>query len=184
MKFISQVLVFAATLMATGVVAVEKGVILGPTFGGPHGNKYSDVESVGPGQTVQSITIRASDRVDSVSLNVTNLVGKVSALKHGGGGGDKDTLHLGEGEHITGIEVHWGKYYRKTRVMYIQFTTDKGHIIAGGTPQDNIDKIGKDTAWEGYQLGGFVGFAGEELDSVGAIWTSIQPLQVSLPPVA
>eukprot|EP00644_Phytophthora_capsici_P006859 jgi/Phyca11/103467/e_gw1.8.492.1 len=84
---------------------------------------------------------------------------------------------MGGEEYITGIEVHWGKYYRKTRVMYIEFTTNKGKTISGGTPQENTDKMGTDTAPEGYQLGGFQGYAGNELDSVGAIWTSIEPVE-------
>ncbi|OWZ13191.1 hypothetical protein PHMEG_00013530 [Phytophthora megakarya] len=104
------------------------------------------------------------------------LSGHKSTLKHGGGGGDKNTLTLSDGEHVTGMEVHWGKYYRKTRVMYIKFTTNKGNAIDGGTPQDNTDKIALDNAQEGYQLGGFVGFAGKELDSVGPVWTSITPV--------
>ncbi|OWZ07161.1 hypothetical protein PHMEG_00020483 [Phytophthora megakarya] len=177
MKFIYQVLA-AVVLMATnGITALEKGVLLGETFGGPHGDKYSDLDLVDPGQTVQSITIRSADRVDGVSLAITNMVGQKSTLEHGGNGGDKETLYLDDGEYITGIEVHWGKYYRKTRIMYIQFTTNKDHTISGGTPQDNTDKIGKESAENGYQLGGFIGFAGNELDSVGAIWTSIQPVE-------
>ncbi|OWZ00545.1 hypothetical protein PHMEG_00028237 [Phytophthora megakarya] len=176
MKFLYQVISTAALLATTGVAALEKGILLGKTFGGPHGNKYSDLDLVDPGQTVQSITIRHGDRVDSVSLDITDLTGQKSTLEHGGGGGDKDTLHLGDGEYITGMEVHWGKYYRKTRIMYIKFTTNKGHALDGGKPHDNTDKKDKDSAEEGYQLGGFVGFAGNELDSVGAIWTSIQPV--------
>ncbi|POM57521.1 Hypothetical protein PHPALM_37954 [Phytophthora palmivora] len=161
MKFFYQVLATVA-LAASVVTALEKGIMLGQTFGGPHGDK--------------AITVRSADRVDGVALDIVDLAGQPSTLEHGGGGGDKITLTLGADEHITGIEVHWGKYYRKTRIMFIQFTTDKGNIIKGGTPQDNTDKIAKENADEGYQLGGFMGFAGHELDSIGAIWTSIQPV--------
>ncbi|ETP07256.1 hypothetical protein F441_16435 [Phytophthora nicotianae CJ01A1] len=48
--------------------------------------------------------------------------------------------------------------------MYIEFTTDAGNTISAGSP---TDKIGKDSAPEGYQLGGFVGYSGNELDSEG-----------------
>ncbi|POM62466.1 hypothetical protein PHPALM_28382 [Phytophthora palmivora] len=175
MKFFYQVLATVA-LAASAVTALEKGIMLGQTFGGPHGDKYSDFDLVEPGQTVKAITVRSADRVDAVALDIVDLTGQQSTLEHGGGGGDKNTLTLGADEHITGIEVHWGKYYRKTRVMFIQFTTDKGNTIKGGTPQDNTDKIAKENADEGYQLGGFMGFAGNELDSVGCIWTSIEPV--------
>ncbi|EEY59381.1 uncharacterized protein PITG_11402 [Phytophthora infestans T30-4] len=137
MKFIFQALA-AMAFMAGGAAELQNGVQLGETFGGPHGDKYSDE----------------------------------TTLYHGGDGGDKNTLTLGQNEHITGIEAHWGKYYRHTRIMYIKFTTDAGHTIYGGTPSD---QIGKDDAPDGYQLGGLAGFCGNEIDSVGAVWTSIKP---------
>ncbi|KAK1941924.1 hypothetical protein P3T76_006988 [Phytophthora citrophthora] len=177
MRFFSQVLATVA-IVATGVAAeLEDGVQLGEIFGGPHGKKYSDIELVSAGQAVRSITIRSSDRVDAVALDVDTIQGDPTTFYHGGNGGDKNTLTMGGDEHVTGIEVHWGKYYRKTRVMYIEFTTNAGNTLSGGTPQKNTDKIDSDTAPEGYQLGGFQGFAGNELDSVGAIWTSIEPVE-------
>ncbi|OWZ10158.1 hypothetical protein PHMEG_00017035 [Phytophthora megakarya] len=51
--------------------------------------------------TVQSIDVRASDRVDAVSLDVTNPAGQVPTLEHSGGG-----------------EVHCGKCHRMV-VRYI-----------------------------------------------------------------
>ncbi|KAF1786141.1 Jacalin-like lectin domain [Phytophthora cactorum] len=164
MKFIVQVLA-AMAFVAGGAAELQDGVQLGETFGGPTAT------------TVRSITIRASDRVDAVSLDVADLKGLTTTLYHGGGGGDPNTLALGENEHIIGIEAHWGKYYRHTRIMYIKFTTDAGNTISGGNP---TDQIGKDSAPDGYQLGGFAGFCGDELDSVGAIWTSIKPVESPL----
>ncbi|KAL3664673.1 hypothetical protein V7S43_010422 [Phytophthora oleae] len=177
MRFFSQVLA-AVAIVVSGVAAeLEKGVQPGEIFGGPHGKKYSDVDLVSAGQTVTSITINAADRVDAVALDVVSPEGNPSTFYHGGNGGDKNTLTLAEGEYITGMEAHWGKYYRKTRVMYIEFITSAGNIIFGGTPQENTDKKGTANAPEGYQLGGFMGFAGNELDSVGAVWTSVQPVE-------
>ncbi|POM78355.1 Hypothetical protein PHPALM_4123 [Phytophthora palmivora] len=155
MKFIFQVLATVA-LAASVVTAFDKGIMVGNTFGGPHGDKYSDLDLVDPGQTVKSITVRSADRVDSVSLDVVDSTGQSSTLKHGGDGGDENTLTMGNGEHITGVE---------------------GNSIKGGTPQRDTDNMGKDSASDGYQLGGFAGFAGNELDSVGAIWTNIKPVE-------
>ncbi|KAF1787206.1 Jacalin-like lectin domain [Phytophthora cactorum] len=178
MKLILQVLTTVA-LAAVGDALLRDGIIPGKVYGGPHGKKYSDEELIAPGQTVNSITIRSSDRVDSVCLDVTDRSGQNSQLCHGGDGGDEKTLELGEDEHIIGIQAHWGKYYRKTRVMYVKFTTDKGNAIFGGTPTDNTEKKDKEEADDGFQLGGFHGFSGNELDSVGAIWTAIDPLDQS-----
>ncbi|POM58764.1 Hypothetical protein PHPALM_36541 [Phytophthora palmivora] len=176
MKFFYQVLAVVA-LATSAVTALPKGVMRGDEYGGPHGDKYDDIDRVGPGQSVKSISLRSADRVDYVGLDIESMSGQKSLLEHGGGGGDKNTMTMGDGEHITSVEVHWGKYYRKTRVMYVKFTTDKGNFIEGGTPQDNTDKIAIEEADEGYQLGGFSGFAGHELDQMGCLWTSIKPVE-------
>ncbi|KAF4149604.1 putative secreted protein [Phytophthora infestans] len=126
--------------------------VLVTTFGGPHGTKYSDLGVTSPGQTVQAITIRAGERVNAVSLDITDPSGQKSTLYHG--------------EFITGIEAHWGEKDDHTRDKYIQFTTSSGKTISGGNPTKDI---GKDSAPPGYQLGGFVGTCGKELDSVGVV---------------
>ncbi|KAF4044438.1 Jacalin-like lectin domain [Phytophthora infestans] len=126
------------------------------------------------GQKVLSVNLRASERVDAVILTIVNPLGQESTLYHGGGGGDlKTPLALASGEYITVMEAHSGKHEGRTRVKYIKFTTNLGNFIEGGTRTDNI---GTDTAREGYQLGGFDGRSGDELDQVSAIWTSIQPV--------
>ncbi|ETK95946.1 hypothetical protein L915_01188 [Phytophthora nicotianae] len=172
MKFLLQVL--ATTAVTVGnAAALKNGVQLSETFGGPHGNKYSDLELVGPGQTVQAITIRSGERVNGVGLDITDTSGQKVNLYHGGRGGDKNTLTLGAGEYINAIEAHWGEKDSHTRIKYIRFNTTEGNTISGGNPTENI---GVDTAPAGYQLGGFVGYSAKELDSVGAIWTSITPV--------
>ncbi|KAF4044447.1 putative secreted protein [Phytophthora infestans] len=95
-----------------------------------------------------SINIRAAERVVAVTLTIN-------------------------GEHITVMEAHAGKHEHRTRVKYIKFTSNFGRSIEGGT---QTDKIGTDTAMNGFQFGGFDGRSGDELDLVSAIWTSIQPV--------
>ncbi|EEY55781.1 uncharacterized protein PITG_22899 [Phytophthora infestans T30-4] len=155
-------------------VDMPPGTYLGPLFGGPHGDDFTDADVVKSGQKVKSINIRASERVDAVMLTVVSPTGEENTLYHGGDGGDLRTpLDLGEGEYITVMEAHWGKHEGHTRIKYIKFTTNKGRFIEGGSKTGNI---GTDTAREGYQLGGFDGRSGDELDMVSAIWTSIQPV--------
>ncbi|GMF55367.1 unnamed protein product [Phytophthora fragariaefolia] len=150
--------------------ALPDGVELSEIFGGPHGEKYSDLSLVKPGQIVKSITIRTGERVNGVGLQFADPQGVTTDLYHGVGGGDSNTLTLGDGEHVIGIEAHWGEYHSHTRVRYIKFTTNANNMIEGGT---KTTKIGTDTASDGFQLGGFQGTFGKELDSVGAIWTRI-----------
>ncbi|KAF1783465.1 hypothetical protein GQ600_15204 [Phytophthora cactorum] len=52
-----------------------------------------------------------------------------------------------------------------------KFTTGPSNTISAGNPTKNI---GNNAAPEGYQLGGFFGTSDKELDSVVAIWTSIE----------
>ncbi|POM70916.1 Hypothetical protein PHPALM_12589 [Phytophthora palmivora] len=126
------------------------------------------------GQKVLSINLRVGERVDAVILTVVSPSGEEATLFHGGDVGDlKTPLALAEGEYITSMEAHSGKHKGYTRIKYIKFTTNKGNFIEGGT---RTDDIGTDTAKEGYQLSGFVGSSGDELDMVGAIWTNIQPV--------
>ncbi|OWZ00549.1 hypothetical protein PHMEG_00028231 [Phytophthora megakarya] len=151
------------------------GAYFGAIFGGDHGDAFSDVTMVESGQKVLSINLRANERVDAVILTVVSPTDEVKGstdLTHGGHGGDlKTPLVLTEGEYITTMEAHSGKHKSRTRIKYIKFTTNKGNFIEGGT---KTDEIGTDTAKEGYQLSGFVGRSGDELDMVGAIWTSVE----------
>ncbi|KAF4139631.1 Jacalin-like lectin domain [Phytophthora infestans] len=150
------------------------GVYVGPEFGGPHGDDFTDASLVKSGQKVLSIILRAAERVDAVILTIVNPAGEENTFYHGGFGGVlKTPLTLAQGEYITVMEAHAGKHKGRTRVKYIKFTTNLGNFIEGGT---QTDKTGSDTAEDGYQLGGFAGRSGDELDLVSAIWTSIQPV--------
>ncbi|KAF4031238.1 Jacalin-like lectin domain [Phytophthora infestans] len=150
------------------------GVYVGPALGGFHGEDFTDVSMVSSGQKVLSINLRAVERVDAVILTIVNRSGEENTLYHGGDGGElKTPLALDEGEYITVMEAHRGRHYGRSRVKYIKFTTNLGNFIEGGTRTSNI---GSDTAREGFQLGGFVGRSGDELDMVSAMWTSIQPV--------
>ncbi|POM66749.1 LOW QUALITY PROTEIN: Hypothetical protein PHPALM_17334 [Phytophthora palmivora] len=144
------------------------GVYLGKEFGGPHGYRFTDVDMVKSGQKVVSISIRSHGRVDAVSLDIVLPAGDKNTLYHGGNGGKMNTTALAEGEHITHIEANWG------HTRYIKFTTNLGKVIEGGRRTDSVDV---DKAKEGFQLGGFIGRSGDEVDMVGAIWTSIQPVE-------
>ncbi|ETN21725.1 hypothetical protein PPTG_01841 [Phytophthora nicotianae INRA-310] len=155
-------------------VTLPPGTYVGPEFGGYSGREFTDAAFVKSGQKVLSINLRAGERVDAVILTIVKPFGGERTLYHGGDGGDmKNPLTLTEGEYITVMEAHAGDHDGSTRVKYIKFTTNKGNFIEGGT---RTDKNGTDTAKEGYQLGGFVGRSGDELDLVSVIWTSIEPV--------
>ncbi|GMF55844.1 unnamed protein product [Phytophthora fragariaefolia] len=156
-------------LLAVGQVASGNAVQLSETFGGPHGNEFSDEASVVAGEAVGFVTIRAGARVDGISMGVS--APTAQTLTHGGTGGTVDyTLTLGTGEYITSMVAHWGKKDGHTRIFYLSFGTSAGNTVSGGTQTDSAGSV---TAPDGYQLAGFYGRDGDELDLLGAIWASI-----------
>ncbi|KAJ8550580.1 hypothetical protein ON010_g10488 [Phytophthora cinnamomi] len=165
-----------AALVATGAAELPEGVYLTETHGGPHGDEYSDAKLVKAGQVVKSITVCSGDRVDGVGLEIEGLSDR---LYHGGRHGDMNTRTLATGERVISMEVHWDEQHSHTRVFFVNFTTSLGNSIFGGTPVAPSDNHLKatDVAKPGYQLGGFVGYAARELDSVGGLWTKIDSVQ-------
>ncbi|KAE9337400.1 hypothetical protein PF008_g12557 [Phytophthora fragariae] len=147
----------------------QDSVQLSESFGGPHGTDFSDEASATSGQAVASVTILAGERVDGVPLDIS--APKAATFHHGGTGGTKNTLTLAKDELITSMEVHWGKKNGRTRVFYLSFGTSAGNSVSGGTQTEDKNSV---TAPEGFQLGGFFGRDGDEIDSIGAIWTSIE----------
>uniref|UniRef100_H3GBL1 Jacalin-type lectin domain-containing protein n=1 Tax=Phytophthora ramorum TaxID=164328 RepID=H3GBL1_PHYRM len=141
---------------------------LSQTFGGPHGTEFSDLTLATSGQTITSITVRAGDRIDGLTLVVS--APTAQTFTHGGTGGTENTLTLGAGEYITSMEAHWGQKDGHTRIFYLSFGTSAGNSITGGT---QTDESGSASAPDGYQLGGFFGRDGDEIDLLGVVWTSI-----------
>ncbi|KAE9110804.1 hypothetical protein PF007_g11726 [Phytophthora fragariae] len=143
-------------------------VQLSETFGGPHGNEFSDQSAATSGQTITSLTVRGGDRIDGLTLEVS--APKTQTFTHGGTGGDPSTLKLGQGEYITSVEAHWGQKDGHTRIFYLNFGTNAGNSVSAGTQTDEKGSI---TAPDGYQLGGFFGRDGDEIDLLGVVWTSV-----------
>ncbi|KAE9115686.1 hypothetical protein PF010_g9241 [Phytophthora fragariae] len=74
------------------------------------------------------------------------------------------------------MEVHWGQKDGHTRIFYLSFGTSAGNTVSGGT---QTDQSGSVSAPDGFQLGGFFGRDGDEIDLLGAVWTSIETTTTS-----
>jgi endonuclease/exonuclease/phosphatase family metal-dependent hydrolase len=135
-------------------------------FGGPHGTSYNDVNSVPSGPTVSSIGIRAGSRVDQVNLTLSN----GTTFTHGGTGGTASSLALQSGEYISSVYMCSDKYDGHTRVFYIKFTTNLGRTLGGGTSTGTYTTY---TAPSGWQIVGFHGRGGDEVDKLGVIYAPI-----------
>uniref|UniRef100_H3GBL0 Jacalin-type lectin domain-containing protein n=1 Tax=Phytophthora ramorum TaxID=164328 RepID=H3GBL0_PHYRM len=148
---------------------VKRAIQLSESFGGPHGNQFSDQPSATSGQTITSLTVRGNKRIDGLTLEVS--APTAQTFTHGGTGGDPFTLTLGAGEYITSMDAHWGEKGGHTRIFYLNFVTSAGNAVSAGSQTDMKASI---TAPEGYQLGGFFGRDGDEIDLLGVVWTSIE----------
>ncbi|KAL4164513.1 hypothetical protein KRP22_004379 [Phytophthora ramorum] len=145
---------------------------LSNAVGGPHGDHFTDVGLAAVGQVVSSIAIQAGARADGVILEVSDPT--ESTLAHGWTGGTPNKLALESGEHITSMEVHWGKKNGRTLIFFLKFGTSNGRSVEGGTPTGESATA---YAPEGFQLSGFHGRSSDHIDALGAIFTRVTATQ-------
>jgi hypothetical protein len=75
---------------------------------------------------------------------------------------------LGGNEYVNSAYLCQGSRNNHTRVFYAKFTTNLGRSLAGGsTTSDCVTR----TAPAGWQIAGFTGRTGEEVDKIGFIYT-------------
>jgi len=133
-------------------------------FGGPHGNYYDDIDAVPAAARATTIGLRTGSRVDQMNLTLSN----GTTLSHGGTGGTAASLTLSSTEYVTSAYLCRAEYDSHTRIFYAKFTTNLGRTLAGGTTtSDCVTR----TAPSGWQIAGFHGRSGDEVDKIGFIYT-------------
>ncbi|MFD9324591.1 jacalin-like lectin [Streptomyces sp. NPDC060065] len=137
---------------------------LSDQFGGPHGDYFTDINSVPAAARATKISLRAGSRVDQMGITLSS----GTTLTHGGTGGTASSLTLGSGEYVTTALLCQGVKDDHTRIFYAKFTTNLGNSLAGGTTtSDCVTR----TAPSGWQIAGFHGRTGDEVDKIGFIYT-------------
>ena len=138
---------------------------LSDQFGGPHGDYFTDITAVPAGARATSIGLRSGSRVDQMSVTLAG----GTTLAHGSTtGGTASSLTLGSSEYVTTAYLCQGVKDGHTRIFYAKFTTNLGRTLAGGTTTSNCVTR---TAPSGWQITGFHGRAGDEVDKIGFIYT-------------
>ncbi|MFE9674802.1 jacalin-like lectin [Streptomyces sp. NPDC006259] len=151
---------------------VDFSYTLNPTLrasdfvGGPHGTAFTEADDLPATPAPRTLTLRGGSRVDAVSL--THDGG--TTLTHGGTGGTATTLTLAAGEHLTSAVLTQGQKDGRTRVFSASFTTDRGRTLATGTATADTRTF---TAPSGWQIVGFTGRAGSEVDKLGVVYAPI-----------
>ncbi|WP_328835617.1 jacalin-like lectin [Streptomyces europaeiscabiei] len=137
---------------------------LSDQFGGPHGDYYTDIDAVPAGARPVTLSLRSGSRIDGVGLTL----GNGTVLTHGGTGGTLSSLSLGSGEYVTSAQLCQGQKSGHTRIFSAKFTTNLGRSLSGGTTtSDCVTR----TVPSGWQIAGFHGRAGDEIDKLGFVYT-------------
>ncbi len=137
---------------------------LSDQYGGPHGDYFTDVDAIAPGARVRTLSLRSGSRVDQVGATLEN----GTTLQHGGTGGTPAVLTLGSGEYVTTATLCQGSYSNQTRIFSARFVTNLGRVLAGGSAtSDCVTR----TAPDGWQIAGFHGRSGAEVDKLGFVYT-------------
>jgi endonuclease/exonuclease/phosphatase family metal-dependent hydrolase len=136
-------------------------------FGGPHGTAFNDADDLPATPSPRTLTLRGASRLDAVSL--THDGG--TTLPHGGTGGTATSLTLASGEHLTSVKLTQGQKDGRTRLFSAAFTTDKGRTLSSGTATTDTRTF---TAPSGWQIVGFTGRAGAEIDKLGVLYAPIR----------
>jgi endonuclease/exonuclease/phosphatase (EEP) superfamily protein YafD len=135
-------------------------------FGGPHGTAFNDADDLPASPSPRTLTLRGASRLDAVSL--THDGG--TNLTHGGTGGTATSLTLAAGEHLTSVKLSQGQKDGRTRIFSASFGTDKGRTLTSGTATSDAKTF---TAPSGWQIVGFTGRSGSEIDKLGVLYAPI-----------
>ncbi|MFI6931053.1 jacalin-like lectin [Streptomyces sp. NPDC050287] len=134
--------------------------------GGPHGTAFNDADDLPASPSPRTLTLRGASRLDALALTLDT----GTTLSHGGTGGTAASLTLASGEHLTSVKLTQGQKDGRTRLFSASFTTDKGRTLASGTPTTDTRTF---TAPSGWQITGFTGRSGDELDKLGVLYAPI-----------
>lgn len=133
-------------------------------FGGPHGTAFNDAAALPATPRPRTLTLRGGSRLDAVGMTLDG----GTVLGHGGTGGTASSLTLGAAEHLTSVTLTRGQKDGRTRVFSAAFRTDAGRTLSSGTATSDTVTY---TAPAGWQISGFTGRSGDEIDKLGLVYT-------------
>ncbi len=145
---------------------LNPGLSLSDVVGGPHGTPFTDVAALPAAPRITAVHLRSGSRVDQVGLDVAG----GPAPRHGGGGGTASSLVLAPGEHVRSVSATTTEVGGRTRIGRLTITTSTGRTLAGGRASGPVTTW---TAPDGWQVAGFHGRAGTEVDKLGVVLTPL-----------
>ncbi|KAI9910302.1 hypothetical protein PsorP6_010885 [Peronosclerospora sorghi] len=154
---------FVPPLLATVAVAssgTSTQLEFSRAFGGPYGTPFSDEETAKKGYQIISFSLNGKERLDGVTMSYTSQ----TSIHHGGHGGEEHTLDISMGVWYT------NEHHGKTRVFYLKLTTNMNRSLEAG---ETSGYYGEEYAPYKYQLAGFRGNDGDEIDLLQLIWAPL-----------
>lgn len=124
---------------------------------------FNDIDSLSTQSKPNNILLRGGNRLDGLTLTGT----QGQNYTHGGAGGDPVELALKDDEYWTQTTLCQGKRNDHTRIFYLHLTTSAGNELEVGTQTDDCQAF---KAPEGWQVVGFYGRDGDEVDRLGFIY--------------
>ncbi|KAH8168448.1 endonuclease/exonuclease/phosphatase family protein [Sarocladium implicatum] len=132
-------------------------------WGGPHGQWFNDLSSLGDNPKASVITFRGESRVDSVGLTLKS----GTTFTHGGSGGAEVSLTLGDSEYWTSAKLCQAQRNGNTRIFYIEAVTSTGRTLSTGA---NTGECVTYSAPSGWQIVGYLGQSADEVDLLGFLY--------------
>lgn len=153
-------------LFTTFAWRLNAGYRASDLFGGPHGSLFNDIERISRNDQVNTVTIRTGSRVDQVGVTLNT----GAVLAHGGSGGTARSLNLAAGEYVSSVRLDAGDYKGHTRIFYVEFHTNFGRTLAGGSTTGSSVTYSAPAGWK---ITGFYGNQGDAVDKLGVIYTPL-----------
>ncbi|KAL2888037.1 hypothetical protein HOO65_040374 [Ceratocystis lukuohia] len=136
-------------------------------YGAPHGDVwFNDAPAVAAKTNrpkVATLGFAGGNRVDRVSVTLNDN----TPLTHGGKGGDWEDMNLEVDEFWVTAQVCQGVYEGNTRIFYLKATTSSNRSLEVGKSTDTCVTY---SAPSGFQIIGFAGQAGDEIDQLSFIY--------------
>ena len=133
-------------------------------FGGTGGTAFNDISAIPGSAAVSALSLSTGNRVDNIGLTLSG----GTTVTHGGTGGTPATLALNSGEYPVSLYVCQASYNGDNRLFYAKWTTNLGRTLSGGTTTSDCTTF---TAPSGYEISGFFGRSGSEVDKLGVFYT-------------
>ena len=138
-------------------------------LGGPHGAWFNDAPTLASLSTppkTSTLTFRGAKRLDAIAVTLAD----GTAFSHGGTGGTSTSLTLAASEYWTAATLCQGQHNEHTRIFSIEATTSQGRKLAAGTSTSDCAGF---AAPDGWQIVGFLGQDGDEIDQLGFVFAPI-----------